>query len=159
MAPTQALAVEWVWSSAAVACTPTSGTINKANYSSGTYVAHRGKKTSVIVLNCPIWNVTAFAGNPNWYLDVTYLDSNGSGGGAVVEVRVMRQNLQSGVTDQVGLFSSNNNENSTAIHQSTVTFSHSFDFQINAYYVQIKLDRSSTAQKVRAYNVELVTAP
>jgi hypothetical protein len=156
--PAQAFTATWVWSMTANTCVPSSKSINNARYVAGSYVTHRGKSTAPIILYCPMSSVADFEPGTSWYLDVTYLDSNGSGGGAVVEVKVVKQNVQSGVTSDVWTFNSND-ENTTSIHRSSVTFLHDFDFETHAYYMQIKLDRSSKAQTVRAYSVAVVTAP
>lgn len=156
--PAQAFTATWVYSMTANTCVPSSKSINNAHYASGNYVAHRGKSTAAIVLYCPMSSVDDFEPGTSWYLDVTYLDSTGSGNGAFVEVKVMKQNVQSGVTSTVWTFDSNS-ENTTSVHRSTVTFLHDFDFETYAYYMQITLDRSKTGQTVRAYSAAVITAP
>lgn len=156
--PAQAFTATWVWSMTMNSCVPSSKAINNAHYASGNYVAHRGKSTAAIILYCPMSSVADFEPGTSWYLDVTYLDSNGNGGGAGVEVKVVKQNVQSGVTSDVWTFNSNS-ENTTSIHRSTVTFQHNFDFETNAYFMQVKLDRSNSSQTVRAYSTAVVTAP
>jgi hypothetical protein len=156
--PAQTFTATWVWSMTANTCTPSSASINNAHYAAGNYVTHRGKSTAPIVLYCPMSSVDDFEPGSSWYLDVTYLDTTGSGTGAVVEVKVVKQNVQSGVTSDVTTFNSNNDITKT-INRATVTFLHDFNFETNAYFMQIKLDRSSTVQTVRAYSVAVVTAP
>lgn len=156
--PAQAFTATWVWSMTMNSCVPSSKSINNASYSSGNYVAHRGKNSAAIILYCPMSSVDDFEPGTSWYLDVTYQDSTGSGSGAVVEVKVVKQNVQSGVTSDVWTFNSNE-ENTTSIHRSTVTFLHDFNFENNAYFLQVKLDRSNSSQTVRAYSVAVITAP
>lgn len=141
------------WSSSANGCVATSTSINEERYATSAYVTHRGTNVDPITLYCPVTYPPAVSIGYN--LEVTYLDSTGTGTGANVLVRLFKQSRTTGASTPIASFNSNT-QASTTVNLGAVTFVPGFDFAAYVYFVQIVMDRSSTSQTVRVYSVAIV---
>jgi hypothetical protein len=61
-----------------------------------------------------------------------------------VEAKLMAVANVTGVVTTIATFTSNNFPSSPTSQMHSVTFSHTFNFYANAYYVQVRVRRTST---------------
>lgn len=145
-----------VWSAPASVCVPADATTkftrHKVNLES---VQHAVSNVDLITLNCPIGFFNP-GGINSWQLGATYRDSTGVGATAFVRARLYR--VAAGGTAPV--FMAEMNSNSFPVTgvttQKSPSFTHSFNFPANSYWVHVDLDRAATSDIVVLHNVFLV---
>lgn len=145
-----------VWSAPASTCVPADATIkfnrHKVNVES---VQHAVDNVDLIILNCPIgfFNTGSITG---WQLGATYRDSTGASMAGFVRARLYR--VTAGGTVPVLMTEMNSDAfvNTGLTTQRSPSFTHSFNFAANSYWVHVELDRSSTSDLVIFHNLQLV---
>jgi hypothetical protein len=143
-----------VWSTPGSACTPSADTVAAANYRTNVEsVQHAAGDVGQIVLFCPMPRFNS--GTTDWNLTMTYRDSTGTGTGAFVRARVYRAAIGTIPAFMVGVVNSNSSASTVINSLAGPTFTHTFDFEANIYWLQVELNRSSTAQTVFFYSAVL----
>jgi hypothetical protein len=101
-----------------------------------------------IILTCPVVSTIGLA----HALSITYRDTDGSATGATIAAALRRKNLTTGSATTVGT-TINTNSGPVVTGYGTIggilancTSAHVFDFTSFAYYVQINIRRTTTAQ-------------
>lgn len=146
-------AAPMAWSSSANGCVPTAASTNANRLATSSYVSHLGANVDPITLVCPVTNLRGLT-SIGWQFSLTYLDSTGKGTGAFVKAALMKQSRTTGATSTVVTVSSDASA-VAAVNVRSAIIVPNFDLDANVYYVQIVLDRTTTAQTVRAYSVAL----
>ena len=131
---------------AASGCVPNRTTMQDNRAQVGTAsIRHAGSNTDPIILTCTIPPFDA-EGTEDWMLGMTSVNSNGTGPNAFVRARLYRMEIGSDTPVLLASVNSNVDENTGVNFLGSNVFTHTFNFNINAYWVHVDLDRSSTAQ-------------
>jgi hypothetical protein len=141
------------WSTSGSVCEPgvdSSGlfTFNDAKF------LFAGTNTGEIKARCHVTNPMD-SGVPAWNtMVVGYQDPDGTGINYQVTAQLVRVDKSSGVSTIVKTFSSNSFV-STGATSHNVSFTHTFDFDNNAYYVTLTLDRVDSSNNPAVWFVQL----
>jgi hypothetical protein len=143
------------WSSIATGCAPDSTSITKNRYrfSSDNAVLHQTGNVDAIALICNI------SPNPGatlpTKLSLTYRDSTGSNAAAQAVAELVRVKRSDGNPTVTAALSSDGFV-ATALNKATsAPFAHQLNFESFYYFVRLTLDRTTTAQDVKAFGVAL----
>lgn len=118
-------------------------------------VGNNGSNVAVVTLYCP---VETLMGDNATSLSLTYNDStNTDPTNHVNNVRaqLVRMAHSDGSIGNISGASLNSDSGSTGSHQISVTFTHTFDFDLYNYYVRIDFDRDTTSDTATFYGVAL----
>lgn len=144
-----------IWSAVGTTCVPDGATVG--HYTTGTSVAsvrHLGNQTGTLTFTCRVSRVDT--ATTDWVLKLSYRDSTGTGGGASVVAKLYRLrigNYTPALIDTVTSNSSSVTGNNTI--NSTASFSHTFNFDMNTYFVQVVLTRASSSQNVQFHSTAI----
>jgi hypothetical protein len=138
--PHIAQAASGEWTTVASACMPDENAIaSYSNDSAASFIATG--ITGDIVLRCNVTN-PADIGDPDWnVMDVTYNDQDGPGIDKAVWVSLRRVHESTGVSSTIASF--NSNGHALGQQRESEFYTHVFDFENYAYYLQITLRRVS----------------
>jgi len=105
---------------------------------------HRKRAEGTILARCNVSNPLDSGANPGWgTLEVVYRDPDGRDNRSQVRVRLIRVN-NGGNTTNVAEFDSDEFPEAADPATQSVVFSHAFDFDTGAYYVELRISREST---------------
>lgn len=145
---------EVIWSMPASACTPSDSPIRFNRYATqGPNLKFQPDVAYPISFTCPITRYDSTS--TSWKLNLVYTDSTGSGSAGFVRAILFAMPIGSETPHALAIANSNS---STATGRNTVsspTFTHTFNFQTNVYWVRIEMDRSATSQNVVAHSIHL----
>ncbi len=164
--PHVAQAASGEWTTVASACMPDENAIaSYSNDSAASFIV--SGITGDIVLRCNVTNPSDIvnAGMPDWnMMDVTFNDQDGPGIDKAVLVSLRRVHESSGASSTIASF--NSNDHAAGQQRNSKFYTHVFDFEYYAYYLQITLrrvsldadsngvaDPSPRIQRVRLYTV------
>jgi hypothetical protein len=141
------------WSSAGSVCEP--GVESAGLYTfNGAKFLFSGTNTGEIKSRCAVINPMD-SGVPAWNtMVVGYQDPDGTGIDYQVVAQLVRVDKSTGVGTIIKTFSSNS-FTSTGATSHSVTFTHTFDFDSNAYYVTLTLDRVDSSNNPAFWFVQL----
>ncbi len=143
-----------MWSTPASACTPDATTIKFDRHSvSFASVQHASGNVDPIVLHCPIprFVTTTTA----WKLKLTYRDSTGTESAAFVRAQLQGNAIGTPGSYNIAVVNSNSLANTGVTAVSSATFTRTFNFETQVYFVRLDLDRTLDTQTVIAYTVVL----
>jgi hypothetical protein len=141
------------WSASASVCQPSEKSTGLYQFD-GAHFSFSGSNTGEIIARCHVTNPMD-SGVPPWNtLVVGYTDPDGTGINYQVTAQLARVDKSSGTATILKTFSSNSfvDKGSTSHN---VSFTHTFDFDNNAYFVTLTLDRVSTSDKPAVWFVQL----
>lgn len=150
------------WTHTASACSPDEAALPKYAFSNADFSFNSTTISDVggfglpipIVVRCNVLNPLD-AGNPVWNsMFVGYQDPDGTGITYQVIARLKRLSRATGGIATIATFNSNLSSN-TARGEGLVTFSHTFDFLRNEYFVEILISRIDKRANPVAYMVRL----
>jgi hypothetical protein len=132
-----------VWTATANSCVVDNSDLGDVEQDSFS-LQHRKFVKGAIVARCNLTNPLDSGADPGWgTLEVVYRDPDGRDNRSTVRVRVIRVN-NGGNTTNVAEFSSDDFPEAVDPTTESVTFSHAFDFDHGAYYVELRINREST---------------
>jgi hypothetical protein len=131
-----------VWTHAASACSPDEASFGRFDAHVSSF-KHAPAATGQIVTRCNIVDLPQFGIGEIQVLDVVYRDQDGPGTAQRVRAELIRSN-NAGVTSVIRTFDSNAFAGSSATQRRFVSYSHTFNFEANAYFVQVRVDRATT---------------
>ena len=127
----------------------------------GGELGFRAGSTGAITARCNVVNPRDDGQNPQWgVLEVVYRDPDGAGANQVVAT--LKRVSNSGVTTTVPgvIFNSNNFAGAIGVQMRSVNFVHGFNFLSYAYYIELRIVRSSaTSQDNPAAFLARLTVP
>ena len=132
-----------VWTHVASACSPDEASFGRFDSHVSSF-KHAPGATGQIVTRCNIVDLPQFGIGEIPVLDVVYRDQDGSGTAQRVRAELIRSN-NAGTTSVIKTFDSNAFAGSPATQRRFVSYSHAFNFDTNAYFVQIRVDRTTTS--------------
>jgi hypothetical protein len=145
---------EGVWAQAVNTCAVDEADLRK--YAFNIYkLSHKPEIVGKITARCNVENLPIANGNGTAFL-VTYLDPDGPGTAYRVLVR-LQQITNSGSAFTVATVDSNNFPASASFQTRSAIISHDFDFFNNAYYAEVIVFRTNTAQAPAAAIVRIST--
>jgi len=132
-----------VWTQTANTCVVDNSDLNQYDQDSFG-LRHSRRAEGTILARCSVANPLDSGANPAWgTLEVVYRDPDGRDDRSQVRVRLTRVN-NGGNTDNIAEFDSDEFPEAADPATQSVTFSHAFDFDHGAYYVEIRISREST---------------
>ena len=133
----------------AAACIPGDPAVNGNSYHivAGS-VSHQTGNVDFFTLYCPI---TKPITSPT-KLELTF-SSTENNASTFVDAYYIKMSLSSGLITTIATAFSTSGTNDGAVHVVTTTFTDTFDFDHNAYYVRVNLQRRNTSQAVVFYRV------
>lgn len=146
---------EGFWSAPGSSCVPDHNTTkdNRALFGNPS-VRHAATAVDPIILTCGIQGFESAA--PNWHLRLTYQDSTGTAASAFVRARLFRMGVSSATPVPMTTVTSNSSTTTTLNSEISSSFTHTFDFVSNVYWVRVELDRNATSQIVIFHSVALI---
>jgi hypothetical protein len=147
---------QFSWIMTADVCVPAAASVAAGNLQTNVgSVQFAAGKTGQIVLNCRIEPFDTSGGNTQWVLQMTYQDSTGANAAAFVSPRLYTQVV--GASPQIVKRINSNSTSATGGSFGTFgqTFTHEFNFNGQAYWVRVILDRSATNQIVAIQNLAI----
>jgi hypothetical protein len=144
------------WSSAGAACVPSPDTIGHHANSGAAGMKFSGTDVGTLVFTCSMDRFNS--GTTNWAIRLTYRDSTGTATSAQVLARVYM--LPIGSATATVLKSVSSNSSATTGNNTVVSgaFMHTFDFEVNVYFVQVTMTRAASSENVTFYSVVLEAA-
>jgi len=139
-----------VWTHVPSTCTPDEASTGRYDVHVSAF-KHASGATGQIVTRCNVVDLPQFGTGDVPALEVLYKDA-GSGAQVTVDLIEARSD---GLTSVMAHFNSNLFPASTATQRHHITYSRSFNFGQSAYYVEIRVTRSSTATAPAASTVRL----
>jgi hypothetical protein len=141
------------WSTSGSVCEP--GVESAGLYTlSGAKFLFSGTNTGEIKARCQVTNPMD-SGVPPWStMVVGYQDPDGTGINYQVTAQLIRVDKSSGASTIIKTFSSNSFVGTGATSHN-VSFTHTFDFDSNAYYVTLTLDRVDSSNNPAFWFVQL----
>jgi hypothetical protein len=140
-----------VWTHVPSTCTPDEASAGRYDVHVSAF-KHASGATGQIVTRCNVVDLPQFGSGGDFpALEVLYKDA---GSGAQVTVDLIEARFD-GLTSVMAHFNSNLFPASTATQRQFVPYSRSFNFDQSAYYVEIRVTRSSTATAPAASTVRL----
>jgi len=141
------------WSTSGSVCAPGVDSAGLYNFN-GAQFLFNGTNTGEIKARCAVTNPKD-SGAPAWKtMVVGYQDPDGTGINYQVTAQLLRVDKSSGVSTIITTFSSNS-FTSTGPTSHSVSFTHTFDFDNNAYYVRLTLDRVDSLNNPAFWFVQL----
>jgi len=132
------------WSQSAPACSPTDVNIQSDAYLiTGGTVKHKGSSLQQINLMCGVERNSG-ASNPS-ALFIAYNDPDGTATTYTIQATLWARNRTTGSLSTIGTTVSSNSNTDTSDTQWASTFSHTFNFNTNHYYVYASVLRSSSS--------------
>jgi hypothetical protein len=137
------------WTSAGASCVPV-GQTSSAHlvFNSAGDAGFAAGTIGEIILTCPVVSTIDLA----HALSITYRDTDGSATGAIITAALRRKNLTTGSATTVGTTINTNSGPVVTGYEviggvlANCTSAHVFDFTNFAYYVQVNIRRTTTAQ-------------
>jgi hypothetical protein len=142
-----------VWTHVASACTPDEGSTGRYDGYVSSF-RHAPGATGQIVTRCNVVDLPEFGSGEFPVLQVVYKDGDGRGTGEQVLVELIEAQ-DDGHTRTMASFNSNNFSGSAAVQRRFAWVTGPFNFDQNAYFVHIKVTRSSTTTAPFANTVRL----
>jgi hypothetical protein len=132
-----------VWTTTGNSCVVENSDLG--DYDQDSFSFHHARRADgAIVARCNVTNPLDSGADPAWgTLEVVYRDPDGRDDRSQVRVRLVRVN-NGGNTTNIAEFDSNEFPETQDPATESVTFSHAFDFDHGAYYVELRIDRAST---------------
>lgn len=150
---TTVLSAASVWTTAASACT-VDNDIAISEVAAAELKLRPGS-TGAIVARCNITNPLDSGADPQWNrMRVTYRDPDGTGTVARVNVKLRRVNLLDGATTTITEFNSDQFTGVSAQYRQ-ISFVQQFQFLTYAYYLELRVGRTSTFLDPVLYRVDL----
>jgi len=142
------------WSVPGNVCIPSAATI-KSDLHRTTLAAvrHAGTKVGTILLTCQMERFNS--GTAAWNLKLTYQDSTGTGTTAFVRARLYRMAIGSVTPVLLATVSSNSSASTDVNTASSSELAHTFDFEVNTYWVRVELKRKSSSETVILHSIVL----
>jgi hypothetical protein len=112
-------------------------------------VQHAAGNVEPIVLICPVLPFSTT--EPAWVLQLYYQDSTGAGTAARVRAQLFQNQIGTGKPQVVATVSSNSSAVTTFNNINSASFPHTFEFDVNLYWVRVELIRSTADQTVIFY--------
>ena len=134
---------EGVWAHAVNACAIDEA--NLSDYAVGLGLNHKAGIVGRITARCNVENLPISPPGDAVGLLLTYRDQDGPGSASRVIARLM-QLSNSGTVSLLATVDSNTGPASASFQSKFQTFSHDFDFNNNAYYVEVTVIRSNATQ-------------
>ncbi|MGA8210341.1 MAG: hypothetical protein WB441_05695 [Nocardioidaceae bacterium] len=142
-----------VWTHVPSACSPDEASFGRYNSHVASF-KHARRARGQIVTRCNVVNLPEFGRGRIPVLEVLYRDRDGRWTREGVRVDLV-QARPNGSTTIVARFNSNNYPGRAYTQRRRVAFNHAFDFNRNAYYVDVRVTRSSTSAAPEASTVRL----
>jgi hypothetical protein len=142
-----------VWTHVPSTCTPDEASTGRYDVHVSAF-KHASGATGQIVTRCNVVDLPQFGTGDVPALEVLYKDADGAGTGAQVVVDLIEARPD-GLTSIMAHFNSNAFPGSTATQRRHITYTRLFNFNQSAYYVEIRVTRSSTATAPAASTVRL----
>lgn len=131
-----------VWTTTANSCVVDNSDLDEYEQDSFS-LQHRRLAKGTIVARCNLSNPLDSGADPGWgTLEVVYRDPDGRDDRSTVRVRLIRVN-NGGNTTNIAEFDSDEFPEAHDPATESVTFSHAFDFDHGAYYVELRINRES----------------
>ena len=147
------------WGLPANVCVPDGATTTfNRHRNSNEIVFHAEGNLDQILLNCSV-GFFSHGGGTRWRLGLLYRDSTGVGTGAFIRARIFRKPAPGGFTTLMQEINSNSFASTGVTSQQSATFTHTFDFAANSYWVQVVMDRSATSESVQFHGLFLNRVP
>jgi hypothetical protein len=152
---TTAAQAQVIWSTPGSGCVPDESATKFERHKVGNAsVEHATGNVDLIVLTCPIPRFDG-SGKTNWGIAITYQDSTGNTAAqAFVQARLYRMKLGAASPLLLATVSSNSSP-ATTLNEVSTTFTHTFNFAQNTYWVHVELQRSLANQIVIFHSVFL----
>lgn len=131
-----------IWTHVGAACVADESSVGKYEASAARF-RHKGSNTGDIVARCNVMNPQDDGHDPNW--DVFEVVYRRQAETDQVTAELIRVSNETGGVYTLATFDSNNFGTSPDEQTRSVEFHHAFDFEHHAYYVQIKVSRTSSA--------------
>jgi hypothetical protein len=134
---------EGVWAHAVNACAIDEA--NLSDYAVGLGLSHKAGIVGRLTARCNVENLPISPPGDAIGLLLTYRDQDGPGSASRVIARLM-QLSNSGTVSLLATVDSNTGPASASLQSKFQTFSHDFDFNNNAYYVEVTIIRRDNTQ-------------
>jgi len=144
-----------VWTHVPSACAPDEASMGRYDAHVSAF-KHAPGATGQIVTRCNVVDLPEFGIGGTPVLQASYRDSDGPGANEQVLVDLI-QARPDGLTTILARLNSNNFGASAGTQTQRVPFNHAFDFERNAYYVEIRVTRGTTAPAPAASTVRLTS--
>lgn len=142
-----------VWTHVPSTCTPDEASTGRYDVHVSSF-KHATGATGQIVTRCNVVDLPEFGVGEFPVLEVVYKDSDGIATGQQVLVDLIEARPD-GSTSIMARFNSNAFTGSAAAQRHFIAFTRTFNFHQNAYYVDVRVTRSSTATAPSASTVRL----
>lgn len=142
-----------VWTHVPSTCTPDEASTGRYDVHVSSF-KHATGATGQIVTRCNVVDLPEFGVGEFPVLEVVYKDSDGIATGQQVLVDLIEARPD-GSTSIMARFNSNAFPGSAATQRHFIAFTRSFNFHQNAYYVDVRVTRTSTATAPSASTVRL----
>jgi hypothetical protein len=143
-----------IWTHVASACAVDEASLTKYDQHVSV-LGFKGANIGTLVARCNVENLPLEQMFEYPLLEVTYKDPDGFG--TTFQVRAMLIMANETGTFKIAEFDSNNFPASPNFQRQAVSYSHTFDFAANAYYIDIRVTRNSTAESPTAAIVRLLS--
>ncbi|HEY7042993.1 MAG TPA: hypothetical protein VH419_04925 [Nocardioidaceae bacterium] len=154
--PSEAAVADYtVWTSVPSACSPDEASTGRYDAHVSAF-KHANGATGQLVTRCNVVNLPEFGLGDSQRLQAVYRDTDGVGTGQQVLVDLI-QARPDGSTVILARLNSNSFSGSQASQTRSVGYTHNFDFEHNAYYVEVRVTRSSTSTTPAASTVRLTS--
>ena len=152
---TAAAEAQVTWSTPGSGCVPDETTTKFDRHNVGNAsVQHAAGNVDLIVLTCPIPRFDG-SGKTNWGIAMVYQDSTGNTAAqAFVQARLYRMKLGT-ISPQLLATVNSNSSAETTVNEVNTTFTHTFNFTQQTYWVHVELQRASADQIVILHSVFL----
>jgi hypothetical protein len=149
---------EVFWTHAVNACAIDESDVEVANVSSNS-LSHRSPRIGRLLARCNVETLPiTFQPGEILELELVYTDQDGPGTAYSVSATLLRI-TNSGAVSTVETVNSNTRPGSTSFQTLTVPFIHFFDFNSNAYYVEVRILRFDVVQTPAAAIVRIIGLP
>jgi hypothetical protein len=142
-----------VWTHVPSACSPDEASDGRYDSHVSAF-KHAPGATGQIVTRCNVVDLPQFGIGEIPVLEVLYRDGDGTSTGQGVLVDLIEARPD-GSTAIVARFNSNNFAGSPATQTRRIPLNHAFDFNRNAYYVEVRVTRTATTTAPAASTVRL----
>ena len=142
-----------VWTHVPSACSPDEASTGKYDSHVSTF-KHAPGTTGQVVTRCNVVDLPQFGIGEIPVLEVLYRDGDGTNTGQGVLVDLIEARPD-GSTAIMARFNSNDFGGSAATQRRRVAFGHAFDFNRSAYYVEVRVTRTTTTTGPAASTVRL----
>lgn len=142
---------EGIWANAVAGCAIDEADVNE--YSVSRFLAPKAGIAGSVTARCNVENLPLNSGNT---LELIYRDPDGSGKANKV-IAKLQQLTNSGAVVTLATVDSNTGSASISFQSLTAGFGHHFNFNDNAYYVEVTVTRKSGIQAPAAAIVRIIT--